>query len=79
MFIELVTLGAFLVICLLVFLIGDTINGGRRTARSVAESQFVPGSRASRWASLSLKLKRAIAGVIPQSNSEIEKIERDLK
>ena len=79
MFIELVTLGAFLVICLLVFLIGDTINGGRRTARSVAESQILPSSRASRWGSLSLKLKRAIAGVIPQSNSEIEKIERDLK
>ena len=76
MFIDLVTLGAFLVICLLVFLIGDTISGGRRTARSAIDAQ--PG-RGSRSSAAVRQLKRSLAAVIPQSQSEVDTIERDLR
>lgn len=77
MFLELVTIGTFLVICLLVFLIGDTINGGRRTARSVADAQA--GPRDDETSVNATEFKRALAGIIPQSSAEVDKIDRDLK
>lgn len=73
MLIEIVTIGAFIVICLSVFLIGNLVSGARRRAESVLDigsplKQNAPGA-----------LKRAIAGAVPQFSREIAKVERDLK
>lgn len=77
MFIDLVTVGAFAVICLLVFLIGETIGGGRRIARSVARS--ADRETASTGRPVVGAFTTALAGVVPQGADEVKKIERDLK
>ncbi len=79
MFIEIVSLGVFFVFALLVFLIVDFISGGRRTARNLAAVQEDAGRMRYRTSEGVLSFKTALAGVVPQPRSEVEKIERDLK
>ena len=79
MFIEIVTLGAFLVICLIAFLIGDTIGGGRRTAQNVIDANAGQFRRGKAPSALRTAITTSLARVVPQSAGEVRKIERDLK
>ena len=79
MFVEFVSLGAFVCLSLVVFLVVDFLSGGRRTAKNLAAVQEDAGRMRRQSSETSLSLKRAIAGVVPQPRGEVEKIERDLK
>lgn len=77
-FIDLVTVGAFFVLAMLVFLIGDFVAGGRRTARRLAGVKddltgllSEPGKKASPFV-------QAMAAVVPQLSSEVDIIRRNL-
>ncbi len=78
MFINVVTFGAFIVICLLVFLIAEMVGPRRRIARYAAEAH-ARGEAQPRKRPVMGAFTRALAGVVPQSTGEIDKIERDLK
>lgn len=69
MFLDVVTVAVFLVIGLSVYLISDYIRKGRRRADGLVE---VNDRSAGAFA-------RAMAKVVPQLGSEVDKIERDLK
>ena len=80
MFIDLVTIAAFLVITLLIFLIGDKIAGGRRVARSLAAGAKRLDNADGRYGKSVLgPLTQALATIIPQTQSEVRNVERDLK
>lgn len=79
MFLELVSVGAFVIVALIVFLVVDFISGGRRTARNLAAVQEGAGRIRRKESETSLTFKTALAGVLPQPKNEVEKIERDLK
>lgn len=77
-FIDLVTVGAFFVLAMLVFLIGDFVAGGRRTARRLAGVKddltgllSEPGKKVSPFI-------QAFAAVVPQLQSEVDVIRRNL-
>ena len=77
-FIDLVTVGAFFVLAMLVFLIGDFVAGGRRTARKLAGVKddltgllSEPGKKASTFV-------QTMAAVVPQLSSEVDVIRRNL-
>ncbi len=77
-FIDLVTVGAFLILAMLVFLIGDFVAGGRRTARRLAGVKddltgllSEPGKKVSPFI-------QAMAAIVPQLQSEVEVIRRNL-
>jgi len=69
MFLDVATGAAFLVICLLVYLISDYIRKGRRRAGGIVE---VTDRSAGPYS-------RAMAKIVPQLGSEVDKIDRDLK
>ncbi|WP_417383598.1 type II secretion system F family protein [Gimesia sp.] len=77
MFIEIVTVATFLLVCFVIFLIGDAISAGHRAGRknSKLDERGVNYYKTSKVGVFS----RALAGVIPQSSNEISKIELDLK
>jgi len=77
-FSDIVTIGAFLVICLLVFLLGETLGGGRRRALLLAKSGEENESRRKKPSTIGA-FTRAMAGAVPQLSSEVDRIERDLK
>jgi tight adherence protein C len=79
MFVEIVSLGAFVCLTLLVFLVVDFLSGGRRTARNLAAVQEDAGRMRRQSSETALSFKTALAGVLPQPRGEVEKIERDLK
>ncbi len=79
MFIDIVTIGAFAVICLLVFLVGETVGGGRRIAKRVARNADREAAGGSSGRPAVGAFATALAGVVPQSADEVKKIERDLK
>lgn len=79
MFIDVVTIGAFIVLCLLVFLFGEKLGNVRRTKRVGRELVGDETESAPRHRPVLGSFTRALAGVVPQSASEIAKIERDLK
>ena len=69
MFLDVVTAAAFLVICLSAYLIAEYVRKGRKRADVlVKETNRSAGAYA-----------RAMAKVVPQLGSEVDKIERDLK
>lgn len=77
-FIDLVTVGAFLILAMLVFLIGDFVAGGRRTARRLAGVKddltgllSEPGKKTSPFI-------QAMAAIVPQLHSEVDVIRRNL-
>jgi len=74
MFIDLVTIATFLLVCFVIFLLGDAIAAGRKKNSKL-------GDQSSKYYSLAKvgPFRRAMAGVIPQSAQEISKIELDLK
>lgn len=79
-FVDLVTVATFAVVCLIVFLIGDTITGGRRIARRIAGGNFTGlGTRLEQRRSVVGWFTHGLAEVFPQSSHEVESIERDLK
>jgi len=79
MFIDFVTVGAFAVICLIVFLIGETVGGGRRIAKGLAKSVDRDSAGGSKSRPVVGSFTTALAGVVPQGADEVKKIERDLK
>jgi tight adherence protein C len=77
-FLDLVTVGAFFILAMLVFLIGDFVAGGRRTARRLAGAKndltgllSEPGKKTSVFV-------QAMAAVVPQLSSEVDVIRRNL-
>lgn len=69
MFLDIVTAAVFLVFCLATYLISEYVRKGRRRADGlVKETDRSAGPYA-----------RAMAKVVPQLGSEVDKIERDLK
>lgn len=77
-FIDLVTVGAFLVSAILVFLIGDFIAGGRQVARRLAgEKDDLTGLLSEPGRKVS-PLTQALAATIPQLQSEVEVIRAQL-
>ncbi|MDA0831908.1 MAG: type II secretion system F family protein [Planctomycetota bacterium] len=81
MFIDFITVGAFLVFFLIVFLLGDAITGGRRVARNVAAGRLTNREDGEeKYTRLVFgPLTTALATIVPQSSGEVEAIERDLK
>jgi tight adherence protein C len=81
MFIDLISIATFLVICMIVFLIGDLIAGRRRTTYQVARAagSQTASSEGDRKKTVIGPLTRAMASVLPQMSGEIQKIEHDLK
>lgn len=80
MFIDLITVGAFFVFFLIIFLLGDAITGGRRVARNVAAGRLGNREDGEQYTRMVFgPLTTALATIIPQSSSEVAAIERDLK
>ncbi|MEX1231578.1 MAG: type II secretion system F family protein [Planctomycetaceae bacterium] len=81
MFIDLITVGAFFVFFLIVFLLGDAITGGRRVARNVAKGRLTNREDGEEKYTRMVfgPLTTALATIIPQSSGEVDAIERDLK
>ncbi|MFN0195141.1 MAG: type II secretion system F family protein [Planctomycetaceae bacterium] len=81
MFIDIITIGAFIVLSLIVFLIGDAVTGGRRNAKKFSSGRT--GVRNDETESYTRTvfgpLTTSLATVIPQFANEVESIERDLK
>ncbi|KAA0131844.1 MULTISPECIES: type II secretion system F family protein [Gimesia] len=79
MFLDLITIATFLLVCFVFFLVGDAIAAGNRAGRK-KELNRGEGSGGSTYSASHVgAFKRAMAGVIPQSDQEIKKIELDLK
>ncbi|HAW26780.1 MAG TPA: hypothetical protein DCY03_01480 [Planctomycetaceae bacterium] len=78
MFIEIVTVATFLLVCFVIFLIGDAISAGHRTGRNKNSKYDERGANYYKTSKVGV-FSRALAGVIPQSSQEISKIELDLK
>lgn len=78
MFVEIVTVATFLLVCFVIFLIGDAVAVGRRTGRKKSLNLNDPGSNNMTTAKVGI-FRQALAGVVPQSEGEIQKIELDLK
>ena len=78
MFIEIVTVATFLLVCFVIFLIGDAISAGHRTGRNKNSKFDERGVNYYKTSKVGV-FSRALAGVIPQSSQEISKIELDLK
>lgn len=82
MFIELMAVGAFLVICLLVFIIGDVALGGnrRRSGLSAAVTGGADAADAAQTPRTATSwFVKVLTLIVPQAPAEIEGIERDLK
>ncbi len=83
MFADLITAGTFLLICLVLFLLGDRllIDGRRRRRAGLAAPLAMPLAdleRDARVRRYSGPVARFFAAVLPQHSSEIESIQRDL-
>ena len=79
MFIDVVTIAAFAGICVVVFLLGEMLSGGRRRSRAVGDV-YADGPSADRSARPRASVfSRAMAGTIPQVARDVERIERELK
>lgn len=78
MLIDIVTVGAFFVICAMVFLAAEALGGGRRKARALANANAGSESARGTGAKAGL-LARALSGAVPQLSSEVESIDRDLR
>ncbi|MCA9004565.1 MAG: type II secretion system F family protein [Planctomycetaceae bacterium] len=78
MFIEIVTVATFLLVCFVIFLIGDAISAGHRAGRNKNSKLDERGVNYYKTSKVGV-FSRALAGVIPQSSNEISKIELDLK
>jgi tight adherence protein C len=77
-FIDFVSLGAFAVLSILVFLIGDFVAGGRRVARRLAgEKDDLTGLMSEPGKKVGFFVQ-AMAGAVPQLQSEVAVIRRNL-
>ena len=80
MFANLITGGAFLAIAMFVFMMSEMIRNARLRARAIADLDIGKAqSESSSKRHAPSGFRRAMAGVIPQFGSEVEKIEKDLK
>jgi tight adherence protein C len=79
MFINIVTVGTFAVLCLLVFLFGEKIGTVRRSRRFGTETLIGDTASSERRRPVLGSFTTALAAVVPQSANEIQRIERDLK
>ena len=77
MFLNLVSVGTFLLISLMVCLLSAAFRSSRRRARSISDLNLSE-SHPKRSVAPG-PLVRAMAGAIPQSDKEVRKIEIDLK
>lgn len=77
MFLDAVTLGAFLVVFALIFVLGDVLTGGRRRvlARNASTAFFQQDSRKPTYSGWFWKV---LASIVPQLPAEVEGIKRDL-
>jgi len=78
MFINVVTVGAFVLICLFVFLVAEMFGGRRRTVGLIGLGHEEGGDAGRGQRPTAGVFTRALAGAIPQAAGEMEKIERDL-
>ncbi|QDV50365.1 type II secretion system F family protein [Gimesia fumaroli] len=78
MFVDIVSIATFLLVCLVFFLIGDAIAAGHRAGRKKRLDLSDPGAKNYSTSKVGV-FSRAIAGVVPQTDEEIKKIELDLK
>lgn len=72
MFLELATVGTFVLLSLLAYLVGETLLRSRAAARLTTRSGAAKSTRKSG------RLKRALAGLVPQFQGEVDSIQRDL-
>ncbi|MCA9014218.1 MAG: type II secretion system F family protein [Planctomycetaceae bacterium] len=78
MFVDIVTIATFLLVCFVFFLIGDAIAAGHRSGRKKGLNLNEQGSKSYSNSKVGV-FSRAMAGVVPQTDEEIKKIELDLK
>lgn len=78
MFIDIISIATFLLVCLVFFLIGDAIAVGHRSAKKKGNDSSNQSSSYYKSSNVGI-LSRALAGVIPQTAEVIDKIELDLK
>ncbi len=74
MFLNLITAGTFLAVTLLAFLLAEWFRSGKLRAQALSDLDQ-PSHRRSAPGTF----RRALAGSIPQSSREVERIEKDLK
>lgn len=77
MFLNLITIGAFLAVSLLAFMISEWIRSGKLRAQAI--SDLDTSKMTAKKAQAPGAFRRAMAGAIPQFGGEIERIEKDLK
>ena len=75
MFIDLVSIATFFLVCFVFFLIGDAIAAGHRSSHKKKLDQSSKRNTTSKVGVFS----RSMSGVVPQTEDEIKKIELDLK
>ncbi len=78
MVVEIITVATFLLACFVFFLIGDAVAVGRRSGRKKALNLNNQNSGYTMTSKVGV-FRRALAGVLPQSEGEVQKIELDLK
>lgn len=78
MFVDIVSIATFLLVCFVFFLIGDAIAAGHRSGRKKRLNLSDPSSNNYSTSKVGV-FSRAMAGVVPQTDDEIKKIELDLK
>ncbi|WP_339731851.1 type II secretion system F family protein [uncultured Gimesia sp.] len=78
MFVDFVSIATFLLVCFVIFLIGDAIAAGHRSTRKKRNNLNDQGSKNYSTSKVGL-FSRSMASVVPQSDEEIKKIELDLK
>jgi tight adherence protein C len=79
MFLNIITICAFVVICLLVFMVGELISGSRRKKSLPGDRMYGTDSKGELRKSSVGPLTSAFGRIIPQSAEEVSKIDRDLK
>ncbi|QDT42258.1 Bacterial type II secretion system protein F domain protein [Gimesia alba] len=78
MFVDFVSIATFLLVCFVFFLIGDAIAAGHRSNQKKRLDLSDQSSKNYATSKVGM-FSRAMAGVVPQSDDEIKKIELDLK
>ena len=74
MFVEIISIATFLLVCFVFFLIGDAIAVGHRSGRKKSLGLSNQGSNYYKSSKVGI-VSRALAGVIPQTAEVIAKIE----
>tara|TARA_R110002095_G_scaffold159356_1_gene138164 strand:- start:6144 stop:7151 length:1008 start_codon:yes stop_codon:yes gene_type:complete len=78
MFVDIITIATFLLVCFVFFLIGDAMTAGNRSGKKKRSNLNDPNSVYYKTSKVGV-FSKSMAGIIPQTAEVIQKIELDLK